>query len=260
MMRCAPNCRDVRAKDLRSNLGGGQGKIYLRPIQKSLSTKPLVQENESAVKEKCYMCNKEILVRELRDHLWICTDALNSDNDDNQTPHGSHNANAAFNETTSISPTREQTSETTPIRPTREQISETAPIRPTREATGGAGNLAVPLVDLTERDDVRPTTTFQPDPIPDANENQSVDEVVGAVQFCQVNEIHNPVEILRCFQQKLVTGRALEVASAIEANEGDTNFIMVDRCNLSETAFEEIVSLPEYRKTLQVQFYGEISY
>ena len=52
LLRCAANCRDLsviscswNAKDLRSSLGGGQGKIYLRPIQKSLSTQPLVAQS-----------------------------------------------------------------------------------------------------------------------------------------------------------------------------------------------------------------------
>ena len=78
LMRCASNCRDLstiscswNAKDLRSSLGGGQGKIYLRPIQKSFSM--------CEVKEKCYMCNQEVLVRKLRDHLWSCTAGLDSD-------------------------------------------------------------------------------------------------------------------------------------------------------------------------------------
>ena len=68
MMRCAPNCRDLsvivcswNAKDLHSNLGGGQGKTYLRPIQNSLSTQSLFQSSQSEVKERCQMCNQEIL-------------------------------------------------------------------------------------------------------------------------------------------------------------------------------------------------------
>ena len=76
MTRCQPNCWDPsvincswNAKDLRSNMGGGQGKIYLRPIQKSLSTEPIVTESRSEVKEKCYMCDQEILVHKLREHL-----------------------------------------------------------------------------------------------------------------------------------------------------------------------------------------------
>ena len=88
MLRCAPNCRDLTvidscwsARDLCSSMGGGQGKIYLRPIQRSLSTKPLVQQSHSDVKEKCYMCDNEILVRNLRDHF-ACTAGLDSNDED----------------------------------------------------------------------------------------------------------------------------------------------------------------------------------
>ena len=35
---------------------------------------------------------------------------------------------------------------------------------------------------------------------------------------------------------------------------------MVDRYNILETSFEEVKSLENVRKTLEVQFYGEISY
>ena len=91
MMQCLPNCCDLslinclwNAKDLRSNLGGGQGKIYLCPIQRSLSTQPIVAESNSGVKEICYMCNKEILVHKLRDHLWSCTEGLDSGDDEDQ--------------------------------------------------------------------------------------------------------------------------------------------------------------------------------
>ena len=48
--------------------------MCLVPIQKSLSTRPLALKGaESALKEKCN--KKEILVRELRKHLWDCEDA-----------------------------------------------------------------------------------------------------------------------------------------------------------------------------------------
>ena len=57
----------------------------------------------------------------------------------------------------------------------------------------------------------------------------------------------------------MVTGRALKVERVDEVSGGETNFIMVDRHNLMETAFDEIMSLGDYRKTLQVQFYGEVS-
>ena len=58
----------------------------------------------------------------------------------------------------------------------------------------------------------------------------------------------------------MVIGRALEVQSVDEVNEGETNFIMVDRQNLMLTAFDEISFLTELRRALQVQFYGEVSF
>ena len=64
MLHCQPNCRDLTplkcswaAKEIRSNLGW-QSKIYLRPIQKDLSTKSLLPQNSCEVKEKCMACKK----------------------------------------------------------------------------------------------------------------------------------------------------------------------------------------------------------
>ena len=108
----------------------------------------------------------------------------------------------------------------------------------------------VPLVDLTEK----PEETQSNHKFSDI-----VDAIVHAtVSCCNEHNADNPTEILRCFKQQFVTGRALEVASEVEVNEGETNFIMVDRFKLVETAFDEIMTLPEYRKTLEVQFYGEV--
>ena len=44
------------AKDLKANIGP-QSKVYLRPIQKHLSTTSLVSKNGSQIKEKCMSCN-----------------------------------------------------------------------------------------------------------------------------------------------------------------------------------------------------------
>ena len=87
----------------------------------------------------------------------------------------------------------------------------------------------------------------------------SVDEVVNkTVHYCQTHDVHNPVEILRCFQQNIVTGRELEVENAHEPTEGETNYIMVDRSNLLQSSFDELSCLQDYRKTLEVQFYDEV--
>ena len=60
IMRCMANCRDLvkldccwNARDIQASLGGGQGKLYLVPIQKSISTKPLKTSNESELMETC---------------------------------------------------------------------------------------------------------------------------------------------------------------------------------------------------------------
>ncbi|XP_028416926.1 uncharacterized protein LOC114541138, partial [Dendronephthya gigantea] len=219
MMRCQANCRDLsvidcswNAKDLRSNLGWGQGKIYLRPIQKSLSTQPVVVESKSEVKEKCYMCNQDILVRKLRDHLWSCTEvrvkpfvtplivqqSINSlDIPDSASPNAhaspvSVNTSAIDSSTISTSSTSNVSSSIVPSLP---------PI--------------TPVIDLTH------TTAAAMN-----NNEKSVDDIVDdTISYCQQHGILNPIEICRYFQSKMVIGRALEVKSIDEASEGATNFI-----------------------------------
>lgn len=71
--------------------------------------------------------------------------------------------------------------------------------------------------------------------------------------------IINPVEILRAAQKLWVKGRALELEDLSHAPpEGETNFILVDRVNLLDTAFEELKSLKDFFTTLEVQFYDEV--
>ena len=87
MMNCSPNCRDLKvlncsraAKSLRATVGG-QSKIYLRPIQKSIPTKA-VKRTSSTLKEKCHICQKYFLLSELRDHIWHCSSISDSDDED----------------------------------------------------------------------------------------------------------------------------------------------------------------------------------
>ena len=53
-------------------------------------------------------------------------------------------------------------------------------------------------------------------------------------------------------------GRALRIQESGRMEEGETNFILVDRLNILETALEEVKSIKNLRKTLEV-FYGEVS-
>ncbi|XP_022780955.1 uncharacterized protein LOC111322165 isoform X1 [Stylophora pistillata] len=98
-----------------------------------------------------------------------------------------------------------------------------------------------------------------PAPVHEPEEKQdNIDTAVGkVVTFCQTNNVHNPVEVLRCMQKEVVTGRRLELESDSEVLEGETNCINVDRMNILETAFEEIGALENLRLTLEVSFYGE---
>ena len=52
----------------------------------------------------------------------------------------------------------------------------------------------------------------------------------------------NPVQILKYLQQKLITGRSLEILDPTSSEKGNTNLVMVDRKNILETGFEEILA------------------
>ena len=259
MMRSMPSCRDLtvidsswNARDLQSNLGGGQAKIYLRPIQKSLSIQPLLEQRQSEVKERCHMCNQEILVRKLREHLWSCTAGLDSDDDDGDDDKVNQNLDVIAHSLSGNSNAETTVSSSSVLQsPSAAGLSISA----TSSATPIEEDSSTSVVDLTES----PAEATNDQHALTISE-KSIDEIVSdTVTYCQEHDAFNPVEILRCFQQKMVTGRALEVERVDEVSGGETNFIMVDRHNLMETAFDEIMSLGDYRKTLQVQFYGEVS-
>ena len=64
---------------------GAQAKLYLWPIKKSLSTVSLVPQSKSKVKERCNICNKEVLTKDLGSHVFMCKTKeglLSSDSDE----------------------------------------------------------------------------------------------------------------------------------------------------------------------------------
>ena len=79
LLQCTANCRNLEVlkcamsvKELKNHISG-QGKIYIRPIQRSLSTIPLVpQRNESKIKEKRRVCSDIFYVKDLRKHFSTC--------------------------------------------------------------------------------------------------------------------------------------------------------------------------------------------
>ena len=92
MLQCLANCRDVSVigtswsvRDLKSALGR-QAKIYLRPIQKNLSTRSHEpKRSESSLKEKCRWYQEPFLLSELREHFSQCTGNFFGDSDDDAT-------------------------------------------------------------------------------------------------------------------------------------------------------------------------------
>eukprot|EP00794_Sanderia_malayensis_P002531 gene2531-2927_t len=79
LLQCLSNSRDLSvlncslaAKDIKAKVGGGQGKIFIRPIQKNLCTKKMIQDSKSSLKEKCITCGSELFLHELRSHIRSC--------------------------------------------------------------------------------------------------------------------------------------------------------------------------------------------
>ena len=98
-------------------------------------------------------------------------------------------------------------------------------------------------------------TVEQSDSLQDSFERAISD----CIKKCNVENITDPIEILRCASTHIVQGRPLDVSSASETVEGETNFIHVDRQDILQSAFEEISSLENLRLTLEVSFYGELA-
>ena len=89
----------------------------------------------------------------------------------------------------------------------------------------------------------------------------TVDETVDkVVAYCLQHNIGNPVEILRCLQKEIVTGQPLELTDVTQCSSGETNFILVNSDKLLDTAFDELKFHKNYRLTLEVQFYDEVSF
>ena len=225
MLHCLPNCRDLTplkcswaVRELRCNLGG-QSKIYLRPIQRNLSTKSLLPENCCEVKEKCISCKKEFPMSELRTHsFYMCSAGFDSD---------SHSDSEG------------------------EKIKESHTLDSKVDAILVDDSLQLESSQAEEEQD-SPAVSSQ------AIAKHDQDPVDTVISYCEANNIQNPVEILRCMQKNIVTGRALELESDSETLEGKTNYINVDRMNLLETTFEEVGALEDLRLTLEVSFYGEV--
>ena len=287
LMQCLSNSRDLSvlscslaAKDIKAKVGGGQGKIFIRPIQKNLCTKKMIEDSKSSLKEKCMTCGSEVFLHELRSHIISCGEGLtfsgseeSSDDDidailavpafqessqsteqnpteinmpssieeDPSTHHATRN-----HATSVLNPTQNQF-------PAIEQVIDNNAFV-TLEASGTQG---------IEREDGADDAVQRNDlfslEYPDlANVTQKVTEAANEIKARLFDQ--NPVEILKYLQKKLLSGRVLDVEDPTISIDGKTNFIMVDRSNILVTGFDEIASLQDKFITLEVQFYNEVSF
>ncbi|XP_028401220.1 uncharacterized protein LOC114533980 [Dendronephthya gigantea] len=226
LMNCIANCRNLSTldcswsvKSLKANIGG-QSRIYLRPIQKDLCTQSLTEETPCEIKEKCNVCGQDVLVRNLRTHVYMCAEAeiIRSDSESEEELPSSFQVN---------------------------------PRPQPPEGSSSSGNPGTSLATDSEHSEI------QNSDVQDVAE-ESVESLISEiVEYCKSQEVVDPVEILRYYQRKFVLGRELEIANPDEICEGATSYILVDRGNILTTSFDEIKEISNLRLTLQVNFYGE---
>ena len=83
------NCRNWSVKELKANIGC-QATVYIRPIQKNLSTKPIESKSEPVLmKIQCTGCGNQFTLRDLRKHTALCEGAflMESDSDSDVSLH-----------------------------------------------------------------------------------------------------------------------------------------------------------------------------
>jgi len=254
IMYCVSGVKELKplncswaTKDLKANVGS-QSKLYLRPIQKNLSTVSILPQNKSQVKEKCIICSKEVLMKDLRFHVLMC-----------KTREGLLSSESEDDDTLSISVFGSE--------PQKIQESTTSMASAEEEQEGiGSHNIdSSPTPNIPEA-----LTLGQPEianvstrtsAVLGAEPVLTVDEIVDkVVAYCLQHNICDPVEILRCLQKEIVTGQLLELTDVTQCSSGETNFILVNRDKLLDTAFDELKFHKNYRVTLEVQFYDEVSF
>jgi len=250
MLQCLANCRDLSVigtswsvRDLKSALGG-QAKIYLRPIQKNLSTRSHEpKRSESLLKEKCRWCQKPFLLSQLREHSSQCTGNFFGDDDDDATdlpavlsggPDSSNNSTqSSLNVPISVA-AQQPVDLHTASSPQYSQTTQQIPLQQdsTVVATQPANHVTPQNIQATnqqlgvEVDDARRSTS-------------NLEDIVEQIAI-KCADSGNPVQMLQCLQDSVIVGRALEIVNVSESLEGDVNFILVNRYNLLETAFDEI--------------------
>ena len=204
-------------------MGGGQSKIYLQPIQMSIPTKAASEKKpKTTLKEKCMMCDTEILLSELRAHFLLCNkDILDCEYEDGTldgwliptTSDATSTSKTVVVE--SQSPTNQvdttfsvQMNNMVSQTPT-EQVDLTEVTHEQVDPTEVTNENVIDISQLETVSDVIDIDKFTP---PDLiNIHEKVNKIVG---HCRENGFSdNAVEVLRLLQAELVVGLNMEIAS-----------------------------------------------
>ena len=80
LLVCTANSKDLSvlscnlsAQSMKDAVGGSQGRLYIRPIQKSLSIDPVNKAQSSKLQEKCLWCGEDFKLSDLRKHVDNCS-------------------------------------------------------------------------------------------------------------------------------------------------------------------------------------------
>ena len=232
--------RANRSGDVCKNLkaAAGQRKIYIRPIQRSLSVIPLESKTSSfstsVLKEKCVSCLKEFPLQRLRAHVLTCLSSSYLSDDD-------------------TGDVREEASAPYDVETCNDIISETN--RSLEVSNNISDSKAIDITDSLETNMSTDTILNSENKIKDIIIDK---EIVDITEHCKTKDLNNPVEILTYMQTRLIQGRHLEIEDVAQCITGATNFIVVDRSDLTNTELEEIQHISNKFVTLELQFYNEV--
>ena len=254
LLQCLSNCRQLSliscqwsVKELKANLGA-QSKIYIRPIQHNLSTKPIQTETTVKVKQTCNGCLKEFFMCELRSHLYTCSAGLNDESDasdenitgNNEHIHDEKEININHGHLScSNSNDFGITGATLPLGDTNNGQVHEIIVPSITENDLQVENQHVTVLDHLELDDdIQVVSAVDANQaVIDTDINSIIEDVI---KLCKENSITSTKEVIRLMQAKIVRGRSLEIESVDTCPEGSTNYILVDRYHILDTGMEEI--------------------
>ena len=226
----------MSAKNLKA--AAGQGKIYIRPIQRSLSVIPLKSETSSfstsMLKEKSVYCLKEFPPQGLRAHVLTCLSSSYLSDDD-------------------TGDVREEDSAPSDVESSNDNISESN--RSLEVSNNISDSEVSDITDTLETNMLTDTILYSENKIKDIIVDKEIADIIG---HCKTKDPNNPLETFKYMQTRLVQGRSLEIEDVTQCISRATNFIMVDRSDLINTGLEEIQHISNKFVTLEVQFYNEV--